>query len=139
MEVEITRLNLLSPLYYVPEKKPDPFAYREGDGEKLFYFELDEIQYRNIEPDKEKLLGNPVFGGKAASLDEAAGTLELPRGNYLFSQKREILNQEDIIDLAVEIQSEGLWQRLLLERGLYLRYLFEDGRGVTQIFRPYTG
>ena len=126
MGTEIVRLNLLSSLYYAPGDASDPFSYREGDGEKLFYFELDEAQYRNIEPDKRKLLGNPAFGAP-----------ELPRGNYLFSQKREILNQEDIINLAVEIQSEGLWQRLLLERGLYLRYLFEDGRGVTQLFRPY--
>ena len=138
METEIIRFNLLSPLCYVPGEDPDPFGYREGSGEKLFCFELDEAHYSSIEPDKTKLLGNLIFGGKAA--DKAAGaaeTFELPKGNYLFAQKREILSQQDIIDMAAEIQQEGLWQRLLPEKKLYLRYLFEDGCFVTQLFRPY--
>ena len=143
MKVEIIRFHLLSSLYFAPEKDPDPFGYREGSGEKLFCFDLDESQCRSIEPDKTKLLGNLVFGGEAAGAvrKETTGTgtlcLELPRGNYLFAQKREILSREDIINLAAEIQSEGLWQRLKPGKRLYLRYLFEDGREVTQLFRPY--
>ena len=148
METDIIRLNLLSPLHYIPGEDPEPFNYREGSGEKLFCFELDEAQFRSIEPDRKKLLGKLVFGGAAAgtvpgegrNVDHISGEKpeELPPGNYLFAQKREILGEDKIIDLAVEIQQEGLWQRLLPERRLYLRYLFEDGRGVTQLFRPYT-
>ena len=144
MEIGITRLNLLSPLYYFPDKNTDPFSYREGEGEMLFCFELHEDQYRNFEPDKTKLLGNLVFGAKAAALPaegkiQAGQTLtELPRGDYLFAQKREILNREEIINMVVEIQSEGLWQRLEPGKRLYLRYLFEDGCFVTQLFRPYS-
>jgi len=126
MEIEIKRLNLLSPLYYIPGKDSDPFGYCEGDGEKLFCFELDEALARDFEPDKTKLLKNPE------------SPAVFPQGNYLFAQKREILSQEDIIDVAVEIQQEGLWQRLQLGEKLYLRYLFEDGCPVTQLFRPYT-
>jgi len=138
------RLNLISPLYYCPREDPQPFGYTEGSGEKLFCFELDESQFRSIEPDKMKLLGNLLFGGDAAGAHgsapaEAEGELwQLPQGNYLFAQKREILNREDIINLAAEIQQEGLWERLLPGKKLYLRYLFEDGRAVTQLFRPYT-
>ena len=137
MKIDILRLNLRSPLYYAPDKDSDPFGYSEGEGEKLFCFELDETCARDFEPDKITFLGNPVFGGKASREVREETHLELPRGNYLFAQKREILNRKDIIDLAVEIQQEGLWQRLLPGDKLYLRYLFEDGRFVTQLFRPY--
>ena len=51
MQVEITRLNLVSPLYFDP-----------GAEEKLFYFELDEAQYRNFEPDKAVFLMDSVSG-----------------------------------------------------------------------------
>jgi len=137
MKIEIFKLNLLSTLYYVPEKDSDPFGYREGDGEKLFCFELDETQAREFEPEKTSFPGALVFSGKAA--DGASGLLhEFPQGTYLFAQKREMVSREDIIAMAVEIQQEGLWQRLLFGKELYLRYLFEDGRSVTQLFRPYT-
>lgn len=38
----------------------------------------------------------------------------------------------------MELQKEGLWQRLELENRYYLRYLSEDGSEITQLFRPYT-
>ena len=138
MNIEVVRLNLISPLYYAPEKDSDPFGYKEGGGEKLFCFELDKAQAREFEPDKTKILGNPVFSGKAADGASGESRMEFPPGNYLFAQKREILSRKDIIDMAVEIQQEGLWQRLLFGEKLYLRYLFEDGCSVTQLFRPYT-
>ena len=148
MEFEISRLNLLYPLCYTHADDSDPFGYREGDGEKLFCFELDKDGCLSFEPDKTKLLAGLVFGAKAARAapggkqapcpqGKRQTLTELPRGNYLFAQKREILSRDDIIDMAVEIQLEGLWQRLVLGERLYLRYLFEDGRGVTQLFRPY--
>ena len=144
MKIEISRMKLLSPIYYTADKGSDPFGYRGEDGEMLFCFELNEGQYRNFEPDKAELLRNLVFSAKAAVLagEGETGTgqalRELPQGDYLFAQKREILSREEIIDLAGEIQSEGLWQRLEPGRTLYLRYLFEDGCFVTQLFRPYT-
>ena len=152
METEIFRLNLVSPLYFTPEDSLDPFDPEGGaasGGEKLFCFELDEAQYQSFEPDKNELLGTPVFRGIAAQAapGEARtsvprrvgeGSVELPLGHYLFAQKRQRLNREEIIAMAVEIQQEGLWQRLLPGKRIYLRYLFEDGREVTQLFRPYT-
>ena len=148
MKPEISRLNLVSPIYYIPLEKPDPFgcpgeAEFASGGEKLFCFELDKTQYSSFDPDKEKLLGTLVCGGKTAGQPpdcvNGAGKnfLELPRGNYLFVQKREILCRDEIIALAVEIQQEGLWQRLKPGEKLYLRFLYEDGSGVTQLFRQY--
>ena len=140
METEISHLNLLAPLFYTPNEKADPFDC--GKEEELFCFELDETQYKSIEPDKEKFLGGPVFCGKAPGADSGKQEggrekfLKLPQGSYLFAQKREILSREEIIDLAIEIQLEGLWQRQRLERKLYLRYLYEDHSWVTQLFRP---
>ncbi|MDR1863121.1 MAG: hypothetical protein LBQ67_04280 [Treponema sp.] len=139
MGLEIIRLNLVSPLYYVRDEGADPFSYREGKGEMVFHFELEPNQCRSIEPDEGALLGALIAGGRAA--DKAASpeaALVLPGGNYLFSQVREILSRRDIAGLAAEVQKEGLWQRLRPGKELYLRYLFEDGLGVTQVFRPYT-
>ena len=109
----------------------------------LFCFELNEEQYRSFEPDKTALLSNLIFGGQAACMDGKGKTeagpefRELPPGDYLFAQKRELLSREDIINMASEMQSEGLWQRLKPGKRLYLRYLYEDGCQVTQLFRPY--
>jgi len=146
--INIRRLNLISPIYYEPLEKADPFDYRAENGETIFCFELNESQRLSFEPDKNTLLGALVFSGKAAgdcstkNYSKEAKTektfLELPGGLYLFAQKRELLKRDEIIAMAFEIQAEGLWQRLKLGERLYLRYLFEDGSVVTQLFRPYT-
>jgi hypothetical protein len=136
MRFEISKLNLLSPLFYIPGQGT-PFEC-SGEGEKLLCFELDEAQCRNFEPDEGIFFENLVFIGKAAK-EPGAGedSLELPRGNYLFAQQKKVLNREETTAMALEIQVEGLWQRLKPGKRLYLRYLFEDGRAVTQLYRPY--
>ena len=128
-------MNLLSPLLYVPAESMT-LEYEEKDREKLFCFELKESEANRFEPDKTTFPGSLIFVGKAPSKDEPA-VLELKPGNYVFSQVREILNRNDLVDLAVEVQNEGLWQRLKLTKRLYIRFLFEDGCGVSQIWRPY--
>jgi hypothetical protein len=147
---EIIRLNLVSPLYYIRDEKADPFARREESEEMLFCFEIDPAQGLSIEPDESRLLTALIFGGRAADPGTpaadpgevpgafAGAALQLPAGNYLFSQEREMLSRDEIAGMAAEVQKEGLWQRLRPGKELYLRYLFEDGKGVTQIFRPYT-
>ena len=137
--MEIQRLILLAPLYCFPEADPDPFSWREGNGEKLFCFGIDETQLFRIEPDAKILLKKLIFGGNVVKPDyEGEARQELPAGEYLFMQEREILGRDEIIAAAVEIQAEGLWQRLVPGNRLYLRYLFEDGCLVTQLFRPFT-
>ena len=128
MGIEILKLNLLSPVFFPREENTDPFNFRgaaEEDEEKLFCFNLNSDECLAIEPDAEKLLAGTVSAAV------------LPGGNYLFAQKREILSREEILSMAVEIQQEGLWQRLIPGNKLYLRYLFEDGSWVTQLFRPF--
>ena len=137
MKTEILNLLLAIPLYYMPDENIEAFA-RAGNGDKeapemLFCFELDEDLYSSFEPDRKKFFSNRIFGG--ISSPEPAG-LELPRGNYLFAQERELLDRDALSDMAAEIQLEGLWQRLKPGKKLYLRYLFEDGKTVSQLFRP---
>ena len=150
METEIFHLNLASPVFCIPMEGAEPFAVQADniadlDTERVFCFELDQAEHLSFEPDRDKLLGLLVFGGLSKTVEAgtaaAAGKAEtpkqkIPQGAYLFAQKRELLDKEEIITLAVEIQKEGLWQRLKLGKNLYLRYLFEDGSWVTQLFRP---
>ena len=136
MKPKIILMNLLSPLLYIPVES-STLEYEPKDGEKLFCFELEESEAQKFEPDKHHFPGSLIFVGKAPDMNEPA-VLELKPGTYLFSQVREILNPRDIVDLAVEVHNEGLWQRLKLSKRLYIRFLFEDGRGVTQIWRAFT-
>ena len=105
--------------------------------ELLFCYELDPKQGRSIEPERDKLLGALVFAGeKAETMVESAQTVTLPAGKYLFVQRREALNREEWLDMAVEQQKDGLWERQKPENRLYVRYLYEEGKPVTQLFRP---
>ena len=138
LKPEIIRLKLLSPLFYVPDESIAPGFGRE-DEERLFCFELEDPLAQEFQPDKNRFPGALVFAGKAAA-PEAPGEsiFELTPGDYIFSQVREILSIEEIVELAVEVQDEGLWQRLKLAKRFYVRCLLEENRGVTQIWRPYT-
>ena len=134
--INILNLNLASPLFFTPDPGPDPFNC-PGDSERLFCFELDETQCFSFTPVKEKLIKSLIFSGKAATEGEKGPFLELPQGNYTFAQEKRLLNRKEIIDMALEIQLECLWQRQKPLKQLFLRYLFEDGNWVTQLFRPY--
>jgi hypothetical protein len=159
MKPEIIRLNLLQPLLYYADSESNPWEAKDSS-ERLFCFELELSQALEFQPDKKNFPGSLVFAGKALGGRDAAvptaladerkafvhaenpqgcgfSALELPAGVYLFTQVREILAQDEIINLAIEVQNEGLWQRLKLNSRYYLRFLSEDGRPVTQIFRPY--
>jgi hypothetical protein len=136
------RLELLAPLVYIPDPELLPFPRGETPGgaetaERLFWFALDEAQGRSIEPDPAVFLGPPGAGGYLAPAGHRGEGLELPRGRYLFAQERGTLDREGVTAMAIEIQKDGLWERLGLEGRVYLRYLYEDGGAVTQVFRPY--
>jgi hypothetical protein len=149
-KVQTIRLELRAPLFYREEpglvpwtpEEPGP-GYSEAAGsaeeteERLFCFTVDAVQGRSIEPDPARLLGPLLVAGRsAAGSAEPAGGLELPAGNYLFAQQREVLSRGAFVEMAMELQKDGLWERLQLEDRLYLRYLFEDGKMLTQVFRP---
>jgi len=63
--------------------------------------------------------------------------VSLPQGVYLFTQQRseKPLNQSEWLDLAIEQQKDGLWERDNPKAVLYVRFLYEDKAFVTQVFR----
>jgi hypothetical protein len=143
-EESAKRLELLAPLRYTLVLGLNPFSIgaetRSGQGagdEFLFYFSINETQGQSIEPESPAFLGPLLAAGSAPCSAYPGGILELPRGCYLFTQERAFLGREDVIQAAIEIQKDGLWERLRLENRFYVRYLREDGGVVTQIFRPY--
>jgi hypothetical protein len=138
MKPEIIRLNLLRPLFYSPQESM-ALEFGREDIERLFCFELKEAAAQEFLPDKTRFPGTLVFAGNVTSPDgPGEQVIELSRGTYIFSQTWEILGMDEVIEMAVEVQNEGLWQRLKLANRFYVRYLFEEGRGVTQIWRAYT-
>ena len=147
-ESPLVRLNLRSPLVYAEiQDFPQDFepaclagkpAFEQE--ELLLCFELDPTQSLSIEPEPEYLCGALIFAGRgtdsAKNPVQDAKTVTLPAGKYLFAQRRKALGREEWLNMAIEQQKDGLWERLKPENRLYVRYLFEDGEPVTQLFRP---
>ena len=136
--INILRLDLCSPLFFVKDERMKPFVYEDLADEALFCFKVSPDQAGRIDPEAERFLGELLFGARRVSETACeAKAIELPAGAYLFAQEREALNQEDWLFMAIEVQKEGLWERLKLGDNVYLRCLFEDNSAVMQVFRPY--
>ena len=143
----LMNLDLRAPLIF-PKIDGLPSEFSENE-EILLCYDLNPAQSRSIEPDREFLLGTLVFAGRKNgdfSIQESQfqeGTVELPAGNYLFTQRRDAnfpaLDAEGWLDMAVEQQKDGLWERHKPENRLFVRFLFEDGSPVTQLFRALPG
>jgi len=137
-ESSLIHLDLRAPLEYaeapglIPFECPPPAD--EAAQELLFCFELNREQAGRIDPEADCFLGELAFSGKGRN---ERGKVRLPAGLYLFAQQRGTLDRGECIGMAIEQQKDGLWERLRLGDRLYVRYLFEDGSSVTQIFRPY--
>ena len=145
--METLRMELCAPLVYGRYPNPESIWYSYFDlgksgsdtenhrhGEQIFCFELDAVQSAGIEPDTGTLFGKLIFAG--VMNEQGAETVQLPAGVYLFSQQRGVPAKDTVIDMAVEQQKDGLWERYSLSNVLYVRFLFEDSSMVTQIFRP---
>jgi hypothetical protein len=143
--MEITpllNLDLCSPLIYAKTTNL-PSEIHENE-EFLLIYELNPLQSRSIEPEKASLLGQLLFigrkytSGELLAHDTNAEKAVLPSGNYLFLQCRAnaALGREEWLDMVIEQQKDGLWERKKLESKLYVRFLFEDGQFVTQVYRP---
>jgi hypothetical protein len=136
-EIKTIRLELRASLFYREDRRLVPWVPVETE-ERLFCFALDLIQGQSIEPDPARFLGALLAAGRSvAEPAEPPGSLELPAGAYLFAQQRETLGREAFIRMAIELQKDGLWERLKLGDRLYLRHLTEEGKRLTQAFRPY--
>jgi len=127
-------LELRSPLLFKKIYGNPPSAPGINN-EIILCYELNPAQARSIEPDREMLLRHLQFAGEKA---DGAQSAALPAGHYIFAQSRgdASLNQEEWLDMAVDLQKDGLWERNKLGDLLYVRFLFEDDKFVTQIFRP---
>ena len=129
-------LNLREALLY---KKIDEFPCQgtETHQETLLCYELNPTQSRSIEPLKEQLLGKLLFAGQKAENDDKEQIVTLPLGLYLLEQYRKeaVLNEDEWLDMAIEQQKDGLWERNKLGTLLYVRFLYEDESFVTQVFR----
>ena len=96
-----------------------------------------------IEPDRTAFPGRLVEAGYAAPHEgvQAPELLELPKGTYFFAQvkespDKETVDMETLIDMIIEVQKEGLWERFTLNDCLYIRTLFKNEERITQVFRP---
>jgi hypothetical protein len=136
----LTLLNLCTPLQYV---KSESQVAPDSNSEMLLCYEVNPVQGGSIEPDRERFLGKLLFTGEKAAETpsrDAGKTKEivsLPKGDYLFMQCRcaAVLTPDEWLDLAIEQQKDGLWERNKPLNLLYVRFLFEDGAFVTQVFR----
>jgi hypothetical protein len=141
------RLELRAPLVYGEDRNLKPFECDAGGPElsgtaageeRIFLFEIDPVQGLSIEPDLDTFLGPLVFAGRQINGNPCGAQVrELPAGRYLFAQEKRLLNRKDGIGMAMEVQKDGLWERLTPEPRIYFRYLVEEGQWVTQIFRPW--
>jgi hypothetical protein len=146
----LTQLNLCTPLLYIISECQDPSllkskGLKKENEEILLSYEVNPVQGCSIEPDRDQFLEKLLFIGQKSSETPNAGAektegnnlVSLPQGNYLFTQCRTdtVLSHDEWLDLAIEQQKDGLWERNKPLNLLYIRFLFEDGAFVTQIFR----
>jgi hypothetical protein len=150
-----SRLHLLSPIFYREIALPPPdqdSSFREisrlftGEffglpddslspepfPEMLIHFRINRSGAFAVETDGKDYLESPISAGQA----DTNGSLELPAGEYFFTQVREKLDTGAFIELALELQKEGLWERVRLKETVYFRTLWEDGARVSQVLRP---
>jgi hypothetical protein len=134
--IPLMKLDLRSPLTYA--RTVDLPAVMAENEEFLLCFDLDRAQSLSIEPESELLLGRLVFSGrKSGGCDSfQAEEVFLPAGIYLFVQAAGALDRKEWLDLAIEQQKDGLWERHKPENRLYVRFLHEEGKFATQLFRP---
>jgi len=137
----LTLLNLCTPLQYIKSERKDSSILKNE--EMLFCYEVNPVQGGSIEPDRERFLGRLLFIGEKTAETPGVGAEKtkeivlLPQGDYLFMQCRSdaVLDPDEWLDLAIEQQKDGLWERNKPLNLLYIRFLFEDGAFVTQVFR----
>ncbi|MDR1909231.1 MAG: hypothetical protein LBQ35_04890 [Spirochaetaceae bacterium] len=161
-DLHFTRLNLVQPLRYLRDDSLNPFdgsvsALPAGGWEVMFNMIIDSERGQNFDaPPGNRYFAALINAGRAPLEEmsrpaesgaahpvpaetEAQEALYLPSGLYFFTQTREFLHEADLTDMALELQREGLWQRLEMENRIYIRYLYEDSSAVTQLFRPVSG
>jgi len=162
------KLDLRSPLYYekpVPTLtnclaahnnevpiQPTPEAFTKDFFEAaaeldecLALFGLEPSSAVSLSPDPVNYLQLPTAFG-ASSIHQTmvnetkVGTrLALPNGLYLFLQVAGAASLNQLVEEAIELQKEGIWNGESLSPILYLRVLSEEQGLVHQLLRPMVG
>ena len=136
-------LYLRAPLFFKRTglKEKDLLKNFQINEEIILCYNVNPNESKKIEPVTEQFLGSLVFTG-VNNGQETLNTdaVSLPKGEYLFVQQRSALASEDInhpewLEMAIEQQKDGLWERNKLGDTLYVRYLYEDEAYVVQVFR----
>jgi hypothetical protein len=155
--LRIMTLDLRSPLRYRLSTCTDPFV-APAEGERIARFDLDPTVAASVDADPASYLGVPALiadtldpdtGGDTAPGDGASGdmvgatdgaAIAIPAAKYLFAQMRVgeagAVDAELFAAAAIEVQRDGLWRGIALERFVYLRLLAEEAGPVFQILRP---
>jgi hypothetical protein len=138
----LTILNLCTALLYNKAVCQDTSFLKskwlEKENEEiLLCYQVNPVQGCSIEPDRDHFLSKLLFVGQKSSETAGDNLVSLPQGDYLFTQCRAdaVLGNDEWLDLAIEQQKDGLWERNKPGNLLYVRFLFEDGAFVTQVFR----
>jgi len=134
-------LYLQKALFYlkIDIKKTHSIQKIQKNEEFILCYDLNPGQASSIEPVQELFLGDLVFlGTNNEEEQKESEQVNLPQGQYIFVQQRseKALTQVEWLNLAIELQKDGLWERKKLENKLYIRFFIEDGKTVTQVFRP---
>ena len=96
--------------------------------ETMCRYSLNPEEAFKIEPNPAQYLGALSKTGLPA--------VSLPAGQYYVTQiRKEQVEDAELIDLALELQKEGLWERLKMGDELFVRQFFEDGYPVFQLWR----
>ena len=97
--------------------------------EKNFCYAINPLEAVKIDPDPSLYF---------ISRREERGKLDA--GEYYIVQTENDLHKTgELLNLAIELQKEALWNRFKLNSELYLRSFSEDGSAVTQLWRPIIG
>jgi len=128
-------MNLCHSLFFKKiDKLPETIL---ENGDFIQCYRINPSQSRNIEPDPAKFIENLHFTGQKDDIESKGEKVELPKGQYIFSQYRaeNVLKKDEWLEMVIEQQKDGLWERKELNDLFFLRFLYEDGAFVTQIFR----
>jgi len=141
------KLDLRAPLYYervvLTAQTADIMENFKENEEIVLCFDINPSESRKIDPNTEQFLGSLLFAGisrgqAVSSGENITDAVCLPKGDYLFVQQRsaeKLCSYAEWLEMAVEQQKDGLWERNKLGNTLYFRFLFEDGAYTVQVFR----
>ncbi|MDR2951648.1 MAG: hypothetical protein LBU82_00240 [Treponema sp.] len=136
--IEPERGRLLGALLFCGIKPfPCPETGVSGFGEERERVILPEGEYLFVQRrEAGSFRGKETGRGRGLRRKGASHRCQPP---YVVPCGQESAGREKWLDMAVELQKDGLWEMFQLENRLYVRLLYEDGKRVTQLFRPLRG